>query len=216
MEAIRCATAFPRGQDATTLAQAETVIGLISGYPFTIVGPEQTPQIIVNPVNGTATVTAGNSATFSLNVSAQGTLPTAVTFSCGTLPAETACTFNPASVNATSTPTTVILTITTTAPGMAMSAPANLHQPSLLFAVGLLFPALLVCAPAWTRRRPARERVKRRLALGAMTFLLLLLAACGSDAKTPTGGTPTGTLTVTVTSAAGSVQTKTTLTLNVQ
>lgn len=207
------------GSEATALARSETVIGQIASYPFTVVATTAIqPQIILNVPNASVTVTRGGSATYTLQVSAQGTLPTAVTFSCGTLPAETTCTFKPASVNATSTPTTVTLTITTTAPAAAMSVPATLHPPSLLLAVGLLLPALLVYASA--RKRPNRERVNCRLAMGTMTLLLLFLAACGGDAKTPaktlTGGTPTGTSSVTVISAAGSVQATTTLTLNIQ
>ena len=209
------------GSEATTLARSEAVVGQIASYPFTVVATIAIqPQIILNVPNATVTVTRGGSATYTLEVSAQGTLPTAVTFSCGALPADTACTFNPASVNATSTSTTVTLTITTTAPSVAMSTPTNLRQPNLLFAVGLLFPAVIVSAPAWNRRRTTWAALKCRFALAAMILLLLFLAACGSgsysNVKTPSGGTPIGTFTVPVTSAAGSVQTTTTLTLTVQ
>lgn len=205
------------GQDSTMVALQQINVGAIASYPFTVVDVTSVqPQIVLNVPNATVTVTRGGSATYTLEVSAQGTLPTAVTFSCGTLPADTACTFNPTSVNATSTPTTVTLTVTTTAPSVAMSAPTSLHTPSLLFAVGLLFPALVVCFPAGKRQPPAGVRWKHKASMGVMTLLLLFLAACGSDAKTPTGGTPTGTFTVAVTSAAGSVQATTALTLNVQ
>ncbi len=209
------------GTEATALGRSETLIGQIESYPFTVIASAAIqPQIILNVPNATVTVTRGGSATYILQVSAQGTLPTAVTFKCGPLPANTACTFNPASVNATSIPTSVTLTITTTAPTVAVSVPAGLNKPGLLFAMGLLLPALVLCAPAGQRRR-ADVRGKRWASIGVMTLLLLSLVACGSNAKTPTvvtptGGTPTGAFTVTITSTAGSVQTTTALTLKVQ
>jgi len=52
--------------------------------------------------------------------------------------------------------------------------------------------------------------------MGALTLLLLFLAACGSDVKAPTGGTPAGTFSIGVTGTAGAVQTNATITLNVQ
>ena len=83
--------------------------------------------------------------------------------------------------------------------------------------MGLLFPALVVCAPALRRRRLGTGKVKRSLAIGVMTVLALYLVACGgSSAKTPTGGTPTGSYSIAITSSAGDVQTTTTITLNVQ
>jgi len=207
------------GSEATALARSETVIGQIASYPFTVIASTAIqPQIILNVPNASVTVTRGGSAAYILKVSAQGTLPTAITFTCGALPANTACTFNPASVNATSIPTNVTLTITTTAPIVAMNAPKNLNKPGVLFAVGLLFPALVACASAGKRRR-ADVRGKRRASIGVMTLLLLSLVACGTDVKSvknPTGGTPTGTFTVKVTSTAGSVQATTALTLSVQ
>ncbi len=209
------------GTEATALGRSETVIGRIESYPFTVMASAAIqPQIILNVPNATVTVTRGGSATYILKVSAQGTLPTAVTFKCGPLPANTACTFNPASVNATSTPTSVTLTITTTAPTVAMSVPTGLNKPRVLFAIGLLLPALVLCVPAG-KRRQADVRGKRWTSIGVMTLLLLSLVACGSNTKTPTvatpaGGTPTGTFAVTVTSTAGSIQTTTALTLNVQ
>lgn len=209
------------GSEGTALARSEAVIGRIESYPFTVVASSAIqPQIILNVPNATVTVTRGGSATYILKVSAQGTLPAAVTFKCGPLPANTVCTFNPASINATSTATNVILTITTTAPTLAKSAPTGLHEPGLLFAMALLLPAMVLCAPAGKRRR-AEVRGKHWVSVGLMTLLLLSLVACGSNAKTPavgtpTGGTPTGTFTVNVTSTAGSIQTTTALTLNVQ
>ncbi len=195
-------------------------VGAIAAYPFTVQGvPSVQPQIILSVANATVTVTRGGSATYSISVTAQGTLPTAVTFSCGPLPANTTCTFVPSSVNATNIPTTVTLTVRTTAPTVAMSAPKSLDKPGLLFAVGLLVPALVVCAAG--KRRRAEVRGKRWASIGVMTLLLLSLVACGSDAKppivrTPTGGTPIGTFKVAVTSTAGSIQATAALTLNVQ
>src|SRR6266700_2529186 len=209
------------GQDSTMVSRQQLNVGAIAAYPFTVQGVTSVqPQIILSVANATVTVTRGGSATYSISVTAQGALPTAVTFSCGPLPANTTCTFVTSTVNATNVPTTVTLTVRTTAPTVAMNAPINLTKPSLLFAVGLFFPALVVCASVGNRRR-AEVRGKRWSSIGVMTLLLLSLVACGSDAKPPivrtsTGGTPTGTFTVTVTSSAGSVQATTALTLKVQ
>jgi YVTN family beta-propeller protein len=201
------------GQEATAIAQAETVIGLIGGYPFTIVATGQTRPLIITPVNNTATVMAGNSATYTLNVSAQGTLSSAVTFARSGLPALATCSFNPSSVNASGTPTPVTLTISTTVPSSAATPGLSSWAP--LSGAGLLLPAVVFCGGFWKRRRLSGNCL-RCMASIAVATLLLLSVGCGASPHTPSGGTPTGSFNITVTSTAGSVQTTTALTLNVQ
>jgi len=204
------------GSEASALSRNVTVIGQIASYPFTVIASNSVPpQIVVNVPNATVTVTRGGSATYTLQVSAQGTLPEAVTFSCGNLPAETTCTFVPASVNATSTPTTVTLTITTTAPSVAMNMPETLRGLRMGVAFAILAPVAGFFLP-WVRRTAGRNR----MALIPAAFAFLLFAGCGGGSsgtmKTPTGGTPTGSFDINVVSAAGSVQATAVITLEVQ
>ena len=203
------------GQEATSIVQAETVTGSIGGYSFTV-GALVQPQLFVNATNSTATVTAGNSAIYTLDVSAKGTLPSAVTFVFSGLPALAACSFNPSLVNAGGTPTPVTLAIATTAPSLAASAQNTSTEFMAFSGIGLLLPAVILCGPFWRRSKHAHG-IARLAAAGSAATVLLLLVACGSNNQPITNpGTPTGTYNITVTSTAGSIQTTTALTLTVQ
>jgi hypothetical protein len=167
-----------------------------------------------NPMS--ATVTAGQSGTFTLTVTPQGSFTSLITFSCGGLPALAGCTFKPASVTPNSSTVTSTLTITTTAQTASVASPFG-RRSSPLYATWLVLSAMLLGTAGMAAP-------KRRKLLGyCFAFLLvggcLLQAACGSGSNgsgTGGGGTLAGTYTVTVTGAAGSTQHTTTVTLTVQ
>lgn len=210
------------GQDSTMVARQQVTVGAIAAYPFTVTGVSSAqPQIILSAANATVTVTRGGSATYSLSVSAQGTLPTAVTFSCGPLPANTACSFNPASVNATSVPTTVILTVTTVAPAVVFYEPVSRPPFGLLFLGLSLLGLAALCSQL--KRKQSWRLVYGPALLVTAAVGVLFFAGCsasssigGSGNPPPAGGTPAGSFTIVVTSSAGAVQSTTNLTLVVQ
>ena len=153
------------------------------------------PPVSISLIQGSSTVKAGNPATFTLSVMSvpAGT----VTLTCGTLPAETACTFSPPTLASSAT---VTLTITTKAPTLSSVPPASNSGNLPLYAMTVPFLGLAVTG---LRRKKGNE-IKRWLASGLTSFALLLLAACGGGSTStlpPTlqGGTPTGTYPITVT-----------------
>lgn len=164
--------------------------------------------------NSPMTVTAGQPATFTLTTTPQGTYASAITLSCGTLPAMAACAFTPsATVTPNATTATATLTITTAAHTTSAALAAG-PQSNSLYAVWMLLPALLLGTAA-----KASPKGRKLLTFALMFVLLggcLFQSACGSSGPNLTTGTPAGTYSVIVTGAAGSDQHTTTVMLTVK
>jgi hypothetical protein len=162
------------------------------------------------------TVKAGQSGTFILTVTPQGSFTSPITFSSSGLPALAGCTFKPASVTPNTSTVTSTLTITTTAQTASLASPFG-RRSSPLYATWLMLPAMLLGAAGMAAPK------RRKLLAYCFAFLLvggcLLQAACGGGSNGSVsggGGTPAGTYTITVTGAAGSTQNTTGVTLIVQ
>jgi FG-GAP-like repeat/Abnormal spindle-like microcephaly-assoc'd, ASPM-SPD-2-Hydin len=164
--------------------------------------------------SNSATITAGQAASFNLAVTPAGSFSGMVSLSCAITPAVTpapVCTV-PASVNVTpGTAAPVTAKISTSAAGTAGSiSSGNFSRGStllqwiiVLFASGLLFAG-------YRRRRPA-------LAIPMIVVAFFGMAACGGGSSTTmTPGTPAGTYTATVAAKAGSLSHNTALTVIVQ
>jgi hypothetical protein len=161
-----------------------------------------------------ANVTAGLSATFTVNVVAQpggfsGSVVLDAAAVCGGLPSKTTCTLNGLSSGPVTlqTNTTATLVIQTTAATTAGLRPLNRPGAPIL-AFWTMLPGVIGAVFVAGRRR------KRTLwALLALMFLLLILMiACGGGGggattappPTPIPGTPAGTSTITLTSTSSS------------
>jgi hypothetical protein len=164
-----------------------------------------------------ATVTAGQSGTFTLTVTPQGSFTSPISFSCSGLPALAGCTFSPASVTPNSNAVTSTLTVTTTAHTASLAPPFG-RRSRPLYAVLLVLPAMLLGTVGMATPK------RRKLLSYCLAFLLvsgcLLEVACSGasngSGSSGGGGTPAGTYTVTVTGGAGSAQQTATVTLTVQ
>ena len=175
--------------------------------------------VVPNP--SSATITAGQSGTFTLTVTPQGSFTSPISFSCTGLPALATCAFSPASVTPNSSIVTTTLTITTAAPTASLAPPFG-RRSSPLYAIWLVVPAMLLGTVGMVAPK------RRKLLSYSIVFLLvsgcLLQVACngasnsgsGGGGGGGTGGTPAGTYTVTVTGTAGATQHTTTVTLTVQ
>jgi large repetitive protein len=165
-----------------------------------------------------ATITAGQTATFTLTATPQGSFTSPISFSCSGLPAMANCTFSPATLTPGSSTVTTTLTIATTAHTAALVTPPFGRRSSRLNAIWLVLPAMLlgmvrVAAPK-----------RRKLSSCCFAFLLvsscLLQSACGGASASGGSGTPAGSYTVSVTGsiidAAASTQHIATVTLTVQ
>ncbi|MHB8654279.1 MAG: S8 family serine peptidase [Terriglobia bacterium] len=185
---------------------------------------------------GSATVTAGQSATFTATVTAQGgAFNSPITLACSGLPAGASCAFNPAKVTPGTVSAQSTLTISTTA--HALVPPVNnaplirlpqwapvAWQVQRDIPAQTLWLALVVFALlGWVGIRLAPLAYQRRLAtLGATALAVaffVIQVACGGGSSTPppaSGGTPAGTYNISVTGTSGTLVQSSTVTLVVQ
>lgn len=174
----------------------------------------------------TRTVTQGESAVYTIALSAQGgPFEGSMALSCSGNPPGTACTFDQEQVILVSGQASVTMTVTTVAPAASApfgtdGAPRELSFP-LVYAL-LVLTALLASA-ALNRMTPVNPtagggRLGRSVVRGiVVTAFLVVPVSCGDDGTPPpTGGTPPGSYDLTVTAAWETVQLTTTVTLVVQ
>jgi hypothetical protein len=152
------------------------------------------PDFTVSASPSSATIKAGQTATFNITLTPSGGYAGTARLSCGALPSEAACNFSSASVTpANGSPGTTMLTISTTAPVMASGGSPGTALP-VLAAVGLVCLAL---APAGKSRR-----FRSILVVLWLAGIFAAIIGC-SASPSPAGdrGTPTGTQSVAVTLA---------------
>jgi hypothetical protein len=176
-----------------------------------------------------ATVSAGQSATYTVSVSPQlGAFSSPISLACTTngLPSEATCAFSPASVTPGASAATSKLTISTTAQGaVAWRRLRGLPMGrapiwEIVLAVSL---ALFSLGFVVNRRGKSCGFSGSRLGLVCALWAIALgYAACGgggSNASSPppiNPGTPSGTYTVTVTGTFGQLSQSASVTLQVQ
>jgi len=160
-----------------------------------------------------ATVSAGQSATYTLSVVGQGGFNQSVSLTCAGAPSKSTCTVSPSTLTPGSSATNITVTVTTTAPSVRAprSRPLPPARPLLPGPVGLVMLALALAAVVWTVRGWCQPEVSRRratfLTLAAGLLLTLAMAACGGGGRnglTTTPETPAGTYPLTVTGRSGS------------
>ncbi len=159
-------------------------------------------DFIIDASPATATIKAGQSATFTITISPVNGLNSAVTFACSGLPAASSCSFSPASLTPGAGPVSTTLTITTTAPSSAAVPLAGLHPWT--FAAWPVAMAFGLFAVSIGNRS---KRVRRAsLAFCALALCFCVVSCGGGGSSTtpppPNIGTPPGTSSVTVTATS--------------
>ena len=158
------------------------------------------PDYTVSATQTTASVRAGQAATYTLAVAGLGGFNTAISFSCSGLPLNSTCGFAPSSVTPSgSVPVTTVLTVQT-AGNAAMLKTMPVHRRSMVLAFSLSFGLAGLLVVGGDR--------KRRLWVGLLgfgIFSLVLLTACGgggsgggSTSPPPGPVTPSGNSTIIV------------------
>ncbi len=219
---------------------------LWSNYPFfpsgTILGSdiEQGLFVLRHDLNGTGmglpnysqaaapasvTVSAGQTATYTLTFEPQNAFASAITPACSKLPLRASCSFSPSSVTPQGGPATATLRISTSSSSATLS-PGGAPRFAWPILGLVLLAGVLGLANAGVSGSAARETNsrRRRAALSALFPLVVccgLLAACGGGgspvaAPPPSLTTPRGTYTITVESSAGQIIRRTQITLVVQ
>jgi hypothetical protein len=184
--------------DASTSPQTVALAG--TGADFTI-----------SAAPGSATVTKGQTANYTITVTPVGGSTQTVALTCGGNPTKTTCTITPASVTLAGVKTAAVA-ITTSAtiaprPGQQSFAIPMSRLPGGPLWFGVLVAGALLAMAVMRRRRGWL------LPAGAFVVLLVCLGCTTSTAPT---GTPTGTTTITLTGTAGTDTHNTTVSLTVQ
>ncbi len=164
--AITAADLTTSGAAAITVVNPTPGGGTSNSVNFTVT------DFSVTPTPSTQTVTAGQSATFTIGTAAVGgTFTGNVTFTTSTLPSAVTASFNPASV---APGTSTVLTLSTTARTAVppIRTPFNPSSPIRpLWLIALLLTAALA---AFTLAKFARPSVRRHLfPIGAFVVLLI-------------------------------------------
>jgi hypothetical protein len=168
------------------------------------------------------TVTAGQTANYSLVFTPQGGFNGTITLTCSGAPIGAKCTAMPASFLLASSSATATISVATTAVTLAPGVPAlpvsfrlhfNLPQPGLLLLTLLILAVFGITA--------GRVRRPTWLVLAGTTMLVLMCAGCGGGSSASTGppppaATPAGAYTITVTATSGTLIQTMRLTLTVQ
>jgi hypothetical protein len=171
--------------------------------------------------SGTATVTAGGTATYRVSIGGEGIGGTA-TLTCENAPANAVCSLpGTATVSATSA-ATLSITVSTAA---RTTAAVSVSQQSFpwLWTSALLGVGVLVSMS----RGPGRSQLRRSMPWqsmpGQITAIIVIAAAAlllscgsGSSGSPGPGGTPQGTYTLTLTATAGTASQSLPLILTVQ
>ena len=191
---------------------------LANGYTYSAAQPNIGLGVPYGDPNS-ATVAAGQTATYTLSIGGDGMSGTA-SLSCTGVPASATCSVPATLAFNANTPTTFTATVTTTArisaalPRPALG-PASPTPASWLWTLSL--GMLFVPGTGSPRRSP--RRWPRYLWLAPLV-LLLLTVSCGGggmgSAQPQQTGTPAGTYSVIVHASANSKTGATSLTLNVQ
>jgi hypothetical protein len=179
-------------------------------FPFTAT----TFAISVLP-NG-QTVSAGNTARYTVQITADPVYGGSIALTCGSAPVGAACNFGSSSItlNGTNSASTVLNLTTTARPVNSAGDVRGRHGP--LYACWLMVPGMaLLGFGSGTRRR--RGWLLGGLSLMLLFALVVLQPACGKG-KTPTtvSGTPAGNYSLTVTASSGSFNQSASFNLTVQ
>ena len=168
-----------------------------------------------------SSITAGSSATSTIDIAAVASFSGTVTFTCYVQPSPAhapQCSINPSSTNPGSPAT---LTVTTT--GASASLPAKAGN-GLFYALGIpLLGLAFVGTGLGSKDKRWKARASTLMLICTLTSGLAMQLACGGNSANGGGGgggggggTPSGNYQITVTGVSGSLQHSVTSTLTVQ
>jgi len=186
--------------DASDSPQTVSLTGTGTDYSFSAATGSNCPS--GGNCSTSATVTAGQTATYDLQVSPVSGFNGTVTLGCTDALAKSTCAVSPASVTANGTSATAFsVTVTTTASSASapLSKLTTWRTPSQPMNFFILFALALLLAGSMVAVRNSR---RRRVPVFALLIVSLVwIASCGGGGSSGGGGgnsgTPSGTVTIT-------------------
>ena len=182
------------------------------------------PDFAISAAPPSASVTAGESASYTASLTPIGGFKGSVTLSCSGAPTATTCSISPLQVTLDgSDPALATVTLTTTARSLLPPvAPRRFVPPlSVEKLLGELFAYVLVCALLWRLTRIPRKRLLMAAALALPIALLCVSCGGGSSSSSstttntpsppsppppaPPTGTPQGAFTIVVTGTSANL-----------
>ena len=207
------------GARTGNLSVTDNVMG--SPQIVSLTGSSATPDFSLSVSPLSATVTAGQSAAFTLTVTPSGGFNQKLSLSCAGAPQGGTCMVSPSDLTANgSSASMVSISLSTTARGAATAE----RKPRRISArlLGDMLLARILCsivAPVLLATLVAGRRRQVRLTLGLAMFMIQL-AGCNTAGESAIAntGTPAGAYTLTLTGTSGSTAQShsTTATLNVE
>jgi hypothetical protein len=221
-----CTTALPAGANCTISVTFKPTLSSLESATLNIAftGPTGSPQQVLLSGTGTSatpdfsiiasppttTITAGQTATFTVTVTSMNGFSSAVTAACTGAPGGAMCTLTPTSVtpapNGTATINGSVSTTAETIPPLLRFPPA----PRLPIGVWGLLSLILALLAAWA----ATRRTTRKLAFAFGLLAVLSFSGCSGLPKT-IGSTQKGTYTITVNATAGALKHPATVSITV-
>lgn len=189
------ATASPPAFQTNLKGPSDAFVAKLAVTNFTVTAP------------ATATVTAGNSATFTVTVTPIGGFNSAVALACTGAPASATCTPAPASVTPADGVTSVTSTVTVTTTAL-MVPPSRVPTPPLSMRQIILLLLALMLLFLMMRA----QRLRTRLGMVTAMVFFIALAGCSGPRKP---GTPKGTTNLTITGTSGALSDSATVALTV-
>ena len=177
-----------------------------SAVSVTGAGPAPTPTFTLAANPSSLSIAAGMTGTATLSVTPQNGFNSAVTFSCSGLPANSSCSFSPASVTPTGAAATTMLTIATNVQAAANQAPAKALRGAVI-SFALLLGFVPFAGVRFARRGWGLSSTGGRFWMflffaGTVALTATLVVGCsGGSGSTPTPTpptTPAGTSSVTI------------------
>jgi hypothetical protein len=208
-------TAGVSGGDTSTVYFTAGLAGQIHGLLGAIAKDTTTgtPSYNFTAASGSASVAAGDSAKFTVNVVPVNGFSGTVNLSCTAIPVSGSCSFAPATLSVASTAVSTAVVTVQTYKNTGARRPLN--KTGIVSAVLLPFASLLAF-----RRRRATTRLMQTMRLLSLLLVFAsiggFVTGCGSDGPNSTPTTPTGVTNVAMQAMSATAIQQTTVALTVK
>ena len=176
---------------------------------------------VANGGSNTATVSAGNKATYNLQVTPMNGFNGAVALSCSGAPSEATCAVSPSSLTLNGATGAFTVSVSTKSSSIVIPnvRPDGWHRPNAVsFCLSLAFLIFILLTSFRNSTNGLRKHFAYIPALAALVFVLVWVSGCSgiNTVHTHNAGTPAGTYTLTVSGTSSGITRTQSLTLTVQ